>query len=62
MHSFKDHFFVFKMKSKLWSYLPFWQRYRRLSVHTLKTANSRKTYRKYNYSPEWYEIQMPKQP
>jgi len=39
IHGFKNHFFVFKMTPKPWSYLSFWQSYERLCVHTLQTVN-----------------------
>jgi len=33
LHTFKDHFFGFKMTSKPWSCLSFWQSYERLCPH-----------------------------
>jgi len=47
LHSFKDHFFGFKMTPKPWLYLSFWQSYERLCAQTLETVNSRKTHQKF---------------
>jgi len=59
IHGFKDHIFGFTMTPKAWLYLSYWQSYECLCVHTLETVNSRKTHRKFIYSPGWYEMQIP---